>query len=79
MIKTVQVLGHEFDSLPAHVTIAGRGCGHNLRVATIRAVSQMLDDRRLRHKQTGTFKLSVVVIAELSIAPDPRLPSRGGA
>ena len=62
--KTVQVLGHQFDALPAHVTVAGKGTGYNLRVATIRAVQNMMDDPRLRHKQIGEFKISVVVISD---------------
>src|SRR5712671_1468613 len=48
--KTVQVLGHEFDCLPGHVTIAGKGIGANLRVATQRAVATMLADPRRGHE-----------------------------
>ena len=64
MTKTVQVLGHAFDCLPGHVTIAGRGEGHNVRVATTRAIDNMFDDQRLYRKQVGEFRLSVVVISE---------------
>jgi len=69
--KTVQVLGHEFDGCAAHVTVAGKGVGHTLRVATQRAIENMFRDPRLRHKQIGTFKLSVVVIAERKAEPGP--------
>jgi hypothetical protein len=64
MSKTVQVLGHEFDCLASHVTIAGRGVGGNLRVAAERAIGNMLSDPRLDHKHIGAFKCSVVVIRE---------------
>lgn len=62
--KTVHVLGYEFDSLPAHVKISGRGSGATLRVACQRAIADLFTQHQLRHKQTGAFKLSVVVIAE---------------
>lgn len=64
MKKTVSVVGYEFDSLPAHVRITGRGSGARLRVAVQRAIADMFRQRGLRHKQTGSFKISVVVIAE---------------
>lgn len=62
--KTVQVLGHEFDGCAGHVTVAGKGSGSNLRIATQRAIENMFRDPRLRHKQIGCFKLRVVVIGE---------------
>jgi hypothetical protein len=62
--KVVQVLGHEFDCLAAHVTIAGKGTGANLRVAVQRAIANMLADPRLNHRRIDMFKLSAVVIAE---------------
>lgn len=64
--KTVQILAHEFDSLPAHVTVSGRGSGANLRVACQRAIADIFKQASLRHKQTGMFKCSFVVIAEVS-------------
>lgn len=64
--KTVQILAHEFDSLPAHVTVSGRGSGANLRVACQRAIADVFKQASLRHKQTGMFKCSFVVIAEVS-------------
>ena len=70
--KKVQVIGYEFDSLPAHVRITGRGSGARLRVAVERAIADMFRQRGLRHKQvTGSFKISVVVIAERE--PDARV------
>lgn len=66
--KTVHVVGYEFDSLPAHVKVSGRGSGATLRVACQRAIADLFTQHQLRHKQTGAFKLSVVVIAER--APD---------
>lgn len=65
--KTVHVLGYEFDSLPAHVKVSGRGSGANLRVACQRAIADLFTQHQLRHKQTRAFKISVVVIAERSI------------
>lgn len=64
MKKTVQILGHAFDCLPGHVTIPARGEGGTVRIATMRAVSSLFDDQRLRHKQIGDFKLSVVVVRD---------------
>jgi hypothetical protein len=60
-MKTVQVLGHAFDCLPGHVTIAGKGSGTNVRAATKAAVDNMLSDERLNHKRIGNFKMTVVV------------------
>jgi hypothetical protein len=60
--KTVSVLAHEFDCLPGHVTTRATGEGGTLRVATMRAVSNLLDDPRLRGKRIGEFKLNVVVL-----------------
>lgn len=64
MSKTVQVLGHQFDGCPAHLTVAGKGFGYTLRVATQRAIENMFRDPRLKKKRIDSFKLSVVVIAE---------------
>lgn len=68
--KTVHVLGYEFDSLPAHVKVSGRGSGATLRVACQRAIADLFTQHQLRHKQTGAFKLSVVVIAETRNSDD---------
>ena len=63
-MKRVSVLAHQFDAVPAHVTIRATGDGTNLCVAVKRAVDTILHDRCLRHKQIGEFKMTVVVIAE---------------
>jgi hypothetical protein len=62
--KNVTVLGYQFDCLPAHITIPARGHGSSssVRIATQRAISKMLTDQRLRRKQIGDFKISVVVL-----------------
>ena len=62
-MKTVSVVAHAFDCLPAHVTITAKESGFNLRVATARAVSAVLSDKKLRKKHVNDFKISVVVIA----------------
>jgi len=63
-MKTVHVVAHQFDSLPGHIAVSARGTGANLRVATQRAISSIFRDKRLRYKQIGTFKISVVAIPE---------------
>jgi hypothetical protein len=78
MAKTVAVIGHAFDCLPGHVTISARGKGATVRVATMRGVSNMLDDQRLRRKQIGDFKISVVVIADNSPMADCTCPGDNG-
>jgi len=60
----VQVLAHAFDGMPGHVTISKSGEGYNLRVATSRAVEDVLSDERLKHKRIGEFKMSVVVVKD---------------
>jgi hypothetical protein len=70
MIKTVNIVGHEFDALPGHVVVNGRGSGSNLRSATCAALRAMLKDQRLRGRHIGSFKLSVVVIAERAHEPE---------
>jgi hypothetical protein len=65
--KNVTVLGYQFDCLPAHVTIPARGDGGSVRIATMRAVSNMLDDQRLRRKQISDFKISVVVLPDTKV------------
>jgi hypothetical protein len=62
--KTVEVLGYEFDSLPAHVRIAGRGSGATLCVAIKRAIGNLFSQHGLRRKHVDSFKLSVIVIAK---------------
>lgn len=61
-MKTVHVIGYQFDCLPGHVSIAGRGQGSNIRAAVGAAVRNVLSDSKLRRKHLGGFKLSVVVI-----------------
>ena len=63
-MKTVHIVGHEFDALPGHIQITGRGTGSNLRAASCNALRDMFKDSRLRHKRVGSFKLSAVVVAE---------------
>jgi hypothetical protein len=67
MHKTVQVVGHQFDAVAAHVTVAARGSGGNLRIAVTRAIGALLSDPRLKHRQIGEFKMSVVVISDRAI------------
>lgn len=62
-LKAVHVIGYNFDCLAGHVQIIGRGEASNLRAAVRRAVDAILRDPKLRHKQIGEFKLSVVTIA----------------
>lgn len=66
-MKTVHVTGHSFDCMPAHVTVAGKGSGANVRVATQRAVGEMLCDQRLYKKHINDFKISVVVISDRKV------------
>jgi hypothetical protein len=63
-MKTVHVVAYQFDSLPGHITVSARGTGADLRIATQRAMSSIFRDKRLRYKQIGTFKISVVVISD---------------
>jgi len=67
-MKTVHVIGYQFDALPAHIKIPARGTGYNLRVAVTRAVDNLLSDDKLKHKQIGDFKMSVVVIADQPVS-----------
>lgn len=62
--KTVEVIAYQFDSLPGHIRVAGRGSGATLRVALQRAVGNLFNQPALRRKRVDSFKLSVVVIAE---------------
>lgn len=61
-MKNVSVVGYNFDCLPGHVRISGRGAGGTVRIAAMRALSNMMDDQRLSHKRIGDFKISVVVV-----------------
>jgi hypothetical protein len=69
-MKVVNIIGHEFDALPGHVTVNGRGSGSTLQSATCDALRELLKDQRLRRKHIGSFKLSVVVIADRKIGVD---------
>ena len=61
-MKQVHVTGYDFDSLPGHVRVYGRGKGSGLRVAVQRAVADALvNSPVLRRKSIGSFKLAVVV------------------
>lgn len=63
-MKTVQVIGHSFDCLPAHVQVVGRGTGSNLRIAVCDALRTMFADERLHRKHINDFKVSVVVLSD---------------
>jgi hypothetical protein len=69
-MKIVNIIGHEFDALPGHVTVSGRGSGSSLRSATCDALRELLKDPRLHRKHIGSFKLSVVVIADRKIGAE---------
>jgi len=70
MVKVVNIIGHEFDALPGHVTVNGRGSGSTLRSATCDALRDLLKHPKLHRKHIGSFKLSVVVIADRKIGVD---------
>lgn len=61
---TVRVMGHDFDALQPHDILTANGTGRTLRVATHRAITTLLADKRLKWKRMGSFKLSIVVIKE---------------
>lgn len=63
-MKVVEIVGHEFDCLPGHVMIDGRGVGSSLRTAVCDAIRNMFSDRRLHHKRISEFKLSVIVLSD---------------
>jgi len=69
-VKLVNIIGHEFDALPGHVTVSGRGSGSSLRTATCDALRDLLKNTKLHRKNIGSFKLSVVVIANRKIGVD---------
>jgi hypothetical protein len=69
--KTVEVIAYQFDSLPGHIRVSGRGSGATLRVALQRAVGNLFNQPALRRKRVDSFKLSVVVIAERVVAESP--------
>jgi hypothetical protein len=66
--KTVEVIGYEFDSLPGHTRITGRGSGATVRVALQRAVGNLFS--KLRGKHIDSFKLAVVVRTVSKPEPD---------
>lgn len=70
LVKTVHVIGYQFDSLPGHVTIHARGQGGSLRVAVARAVTHLLRDPAARAKRIEAFKISVQVIGD-GASPKP--------
>jgi hypothetical protein len=59
--KIVTVVGHQFNCLPAHVQITGKGTGSSIRVAAMRAIESMICDRQLRHLSIGSFKMTASV------------------
>jgi hypothetical protein len=61
MEKNVHVAGYEFDCLPAHIRLYGRGKGASLRVACQRAVADLLCCRELYRKHARSFKIAVIV------------------
>ena len=62
--KTVEGIAYQFDSLPGHIRVSGRGSGATLRVALQRAVGNLFNQPALLRKRLDSFKLSVVVITE---------------
>jgi hypothetical protein len=76
--KTVEIVAYQFDSLPGHIRVSGRGSGATLRVALQRAVGNLFNQPALLRKRIDSFKLSVVAITERpslddSIVPGPSL------
>jgi len=63
--KSVQVIGYQFDCLPGHTHVTGRGSGATLCVALKRAVGHLF--QQLRHKRINSFKLDVVCYADTNI------------
>ena len=60
-MKTVAIIGHAFDCVPAHVTVNARGTGTTIPTAVARALREMLADKRLRRKHIGAFRITVVM------------------
>jgi hypothetical protein len=60
-VKHVEVVGFQFNNLPGHVTLTGRGEGSTLRIAVMRRVADMLHSDRIKHKRVGSFKMTVAV------------------
>jgi hypothetical protein len=63
-MKTVQIIGHQFDGAPSHLLVEGRGTGRSLKAATRDAVSKMFADPQLRWKHIDSFKMTAVVICD---------------
>ena len=61
-VKTVHLVGHSFDCLPGHVTIAVTGSGSTLQSATCDAVRSLFADEKLNRKRIASFKISLVVV-----------------
>lgn len=61
-MKTVAVIGYDFDCLPGHVSVPGKGTGKRLQAAVGAGVRAVLNDKRLHRKHVHNFKLSVVVL-----------------
>lgn len=59
--KIVTVSAYEFDVLPAHIQIRGRGTGASLRVGLQRAVADVLRNHVVHKRHIRSFKMSVVV------------------
>jgi hypothetical protein len=60
-VKTVTVIAHSFDCLPAHVQVSGRGSASTLRVAAARAMNNVFRSATLKRKHIGSFRVSVVI------------------
>jgi ActR/RegA family two-component response regulator len=63
-MKTVRLTAYEFDSLPAHIEIVGRGSGRSVRIALRDAVTDVFCHERLRWQHIHSFKMSAVVVKE---------------
>jgi len=60
-MKIVSATAHQFNSLPGHITIAGRGTGTSVAIAAGRALDAIFGDARLYHKRIETFKVTFAV------------------
>lgn len=60
-MKVVRAEAHSFDSLPAHISVSGRGEGGSVKTALREAVSQIFAAPALKHKRIHSFKLTVHV------------------
>lgn len=60
--KTVTLVAYDFNCLPGHVRIEGRGTGSSLRIAAVRAMDAIFSDERVKRRQVGDFRINGVAI-----------------